>query len=456
MYATLFRHVLFPVYEGAILRRGTPRFQREYARSEWYDGDRLAELQLAKLNRLLAHAWAEVPFLGDLWRTAGLSRAPLRRRDELAAYPILTKQLITDHYDDMIARSWRGRTLSKTTGGSSGTPFRLEYTSESYARRNAIMWRGYGWAGCDVGTRAAYLWGVAHPHGRLAELKERLYQRAYNRRFFDAFRITEANVDEYIAGLEDYAPDVVVGYVAPVVLVARRLNRLGRRLHGLRSVITGAEALYEPERAEIARAFGCPVFNTYGCREFMLLASECPEHRGLHVNVDHVVLETVDDAGRPVHGTSGDVLVTDLHNYGMPFVRYRNGDRATWSDARCPCGRGLPLLASVDGRILDTIDTLDGRHVPGEFFVYAMLDLDTIQQYLVVQTAADAIELQVVKRGELTADERARIADKLHGVVGPRCRILVRQVDAIAPAPSGKRRVTVSLLHAGDRRNDAA
>ena len=348
----------------------------------------------------------------------------------------------------MIARSWRGRTLNKTTGGSSGTPFRLEYTMESYARRTAVMWRGYAWGGAEPGTKTAYLWGTGQRTHGLGGLKDSLYHRAFNRRFLDAFSMTESNLDDYIAEIERYKPDVIVGYVAPVVLVARKLNREGRRLSGPRGILTGAEPLFEPERREIERAFGCPVFNTYGCREFMLLAAECPEHAGLHVSADHVVLETIDDAGRAVHGTSGDVVVTDLHNYGMPFVRYRNGDRATYSAKTCPCGRGLPLLGSIDGRVLDTIDTVDGRHVPGEFFVYAMLEMHSIKQYLVVQTAIDEIEMQVVKDGAVTTDERTTIEQKVGGVVGPTSRIVVRQVDAIAPSRSGKRRVTVSLVNA--------
>ncbi len=445
MYQAVFKHVLFPLYEGVVKRRGTPGFLREYEQNQWLDPKRLEALQLEKLNQLLRHAWDEVPVLQQYWLEHGVSRAPLGHVAELERYPVITKQLITDHYADMIARSWRGKTLNKTTGGSSGTPFRLEYTMESYARRTAVMWRGYGWGGAQPGTRTAYLWGTGQRTQGFGGVKDTLFHRAFNRRFLDAFRMTEANLDEYIDEIERYQPEVIVGYVAPVVLVAKKLNRDGRRLSGPRGILTGAEPLFGPERREIERAFGCPVFNTYGCREFMLLAAECPEHAGLHVSADHVVLETVDDAGRAVHGTSGDVVVTDLHNYGMPFVRYRNGDRATYSGKACPCGRGLPLLGSIDGRILDTIHTPDGRHVPGEFFVYAMLEMSSITQYLVVQTAVDEIEMQVVKTSAITAEERRKIEQKVGGVVGPSTRVVVRQVDAIAPSRSGKRRVTVSL-----------
>jgi hypothetical protein len=246
-----------------VLRRGTPAFQREYDESQWYDRARLDRIQLAKLNALLRHAWAEVPFLNRYWRDAGVKPEPLAHVSELERYPILTKSLITANYDDMIAWSWRGKTLTKTTGGSSGTPFRLEYTMESYARRTAVMWRGYAWGGADLGTRTAYLWGTGKPPSRFAALKDRLYHRAFNRKFFNAFQMTDANLDEYAAEIEAFGAEVLVGYVAPVVTLARHLNRQGRTIAGVRGVITGAEALFEPERAEIERAFQCKVFNTY-------------------------------------------------------------------------------------------------------------------------------------------------------------------------------------------------
>jgi phenylacetate-CoA ligase len=448
VYQRLFKHVLFPFYERVVARRGTPTFQREYERSQWFDAARLERLQLEKLNALLDHAWREAPFLARFWRSAGVRHEPLERVADLERYPVLTKAHVTANYEDMIARSWRGKTLTKTTGGSSGTPFKLEYTMESYARRTAIMWRGYAWGGADLGTKTAYLWGTGQRTSGFGGLKDSLYHRAFNRRFLDAFSMTESNIGDYVRQIEEYAPDVLVGYVAPTVTVARHLVRQGKTLRGLESVITGAEALFEPERKVIEKAFGCKVFNTYGCREFMLLASECPEHSGLHANIDHVVLETVDPDGHRVRGVSGDVVVTDLHNYGMPFVRYQNGDRATWSDTKCACGRGLPLLASVDGRILETIRTSDGRHVPGEFFVYAMLEMLSIKQYLVVQTALDAIEVHVVKDGLVTDEERSKITAKMRTAVGDKCKLEVKQVDAISASKSGKRRVTVSLINA--------
>jgi phenylacetate-CoA ligase len=446
-YEIFFRNVVFPAYE-TLIRRNTHRYRREYERSQWLPREALIALQLGKLNDLLAHAWRHVPYLQSKWKAHGLDPSPLKSVADLASYPILTKEEITANYGDMIAKPWRGRTLSKVTGGSTGDPFRLEYTMDSYARRIAVMWRGYSWGRADLGARTAYLWGTGLRQGGWGGVKDRLYHSAFNRRFLDAFSMREDNVEEYVRQIEQYRPNAVVGYVAPVVQVARHMNSGNKRFSGIRAVLTGAEALYPPERAEIERAFGCPVFNTYGCREFMLLASECDRHSGLHVNVDHLVVETVDEEARPIAGASGDVAVTDLHNYAMPFVRFKNGDSATLCDQQCECGRGLPLLASVDGRILDVIVTPDGRSVPGEYFVYVMLDWQNIRQYQAVQTAPNVLEFRVVARSPLSAEQRDRLAQRLRSKLGPSMNIDIRETHAIPTTASGKRRISISLANA--------
>lgn len=447
MYEPLFRHLLFPAYESLVRRRDTRHHVAEYERAQWFDRVALEALQLRKLNALLDHCWQQVPFLQAHWRRHGVQPGPLQRVADLAAYPTLTKADITDHYADMIATPWKGRTLSKITGGSTGVPFRFEYTMDVYARRTAVMWRGYGWGGAGLGTRTAYLWGTGLRKGGWGGLKDRLYHGAFNRRFFDAFSLTEANIDQRIDEIVRYRPKAVVGYVTPVALVARRMLETGRTLSGLRGVLTGAEALHEPDRRDIARAFGCDVFNTYGSREVMLMASECERH-GLHVNADHLVLETLGPDGRPVSGVSGEIAVTDLHNLGMPMVRYLNGDRATTAHAACPCGRGLPLLASVDGRVLDLIETPDGRHVPGEFCVYVMLDWPEVKQWQVVQTAPDCVQFRLVVAAPWTDAQRAKLTAKFQSVAGADMRVEVAEVAAIPLGRSGKRRLTVSLAHA--------
>jgi phenylacetate-CoA ligase len=448
LYEHAFRAALFPLYEGPLKRRYTHVHLQEYERSQWLDGRALEALQLAKLNALLRHCWTCVPFLARHWRDAGLGPEPLARVGDLARYPTIDKRVITDNFHEMRARPAGGRVLTKATGGSTGEPFCFEYSEQSYARRTAVMWRGYRWAGADVGRRTAYVWGSGRADGTTS-VKERFYHRLFNRLMLDGFALTEGGAARYLDAIDAFGAAVVVGYVSPLVVMAEHMLARGRRLPRVRAVLTGAETLRDDQRQLLHEAFGVPVFNTYGCREVMLIASECDRQQGLHVSADHLVVETLDDGGEPVEGRPGQVALTDLHNYAMPLVRYRNGDVATSAPGPCPCGRGLPRLARVEGRELDMIRTPDGRIVSGEFFPHLMKDFAGVREFQVEQLALDELEIRLVCAPELGAEDRRRLADHVRQRIGGEVRVRLLEVDAIPRTASGKRRVTISHLREG-------
>jgi phenylacetate-CoA ligase len=441
-YEHLFRNALYPAYETGLRRRGTLRYLREYERSQWLPREQLLALQWDKLQRLVAHCWEHVPYYRTRWRELGIAGpGDLRTREDFARLPVLTKPEIRAHFDALVAPAWRDRLLFKTTGGSTGEPLRFGYTRESYERRIAVMHRGYGWSGARLGQRTLYLWGLPEQQTR----KDRLYHAAFNRRMLNAFDMHDAHLPDYADAFARFRPETVIGYVAPLVRFATWLEQSGRRLPAPARVLTAAEALHAPQRELLERAFGCPVFNTYGCRETMLLASECT-HGSLHTTADHVLLET---GAAPDGCEAGprDLLLTDLHNYGMPLLRYANGDLATAGGQHaCACGRGLPTLRSVDGRKLDALYSVDGRFVPGEMVVYAMLGAQGVRRYQAVQTAPDRVEMRVVRDAGFAADSLEHGRAFLQRALGPAARLEFAFVDDIPLTPSGKHRVTVSEL----------
>jgi phenylacetate-CoA ligase len=278
-------------------------------------------------------------------------------------------------------------------------------------------------------------------------IKDDLYQRAFNRLVLNSFVLTEKTLPDYVRRLNAFAPKIVVGYVAPLALMARWAQNEGVKLHRPQAVITGAEALSGVEREQIEAAFGAPVFETYGCREVMLLGCECEQRKGMHITADHLLLETVDALGRPVIGETGEVCITDLHNRAMPMFRYINGDLALRSDRVCACGRGLPLLEKVDGRTLDVIRTVDGTLVTGEFFIYAMLPFPYIRRFQVVQHELASVEVRLVNDTPLTESQRAALTESFRVGLGPNCAITLNQVDEIPLTASGKQRVTLSMIN---------
>jgi phenylacetate-CoA ligase len=444
LYEQVFRRVLFPAYESGLRRRRTLAYLAGYERDQWLAPEQLRALQWQRLQRLLEHCGTHVPYYRRRWRELGVTAADIRSLDDYARLPVLTKAEIRAHAEEFEADGWRGRLLYKATGGSTGEPLRFGYTRESNDRRTAVMWRGYGWAGARMGRRTLFLWGgaVGQPHP-LKQFKERLYHAAFARRMLNSFHMTDANLGRYADAIDSYRPEVIVGYVGPLVRLAQWLLDSGRRVARPVSVLGAAEALHDFQRELIERAFGCPAYNTYGCREVMLIASECEHRRGLHVNADHLVVE--------LHGAQagpGEVLLTDLSNHGMPLLRYANGDMATAGDGTCPCGRGLPLLSRVDGRVLDAIRTPDGRLLPGEFFPHMLKDVPGLKRFQLVQRDLDRLELSLVCGEAFDDASLAYIRREVAKVAGERVGLECRIVDDIPLTPSGKLRVTVSALTA--------
>jgi phenylacetate-CoA ligase len=455
-YETAFRHVLYPIYESGLRRRRTLAYLNEYRHNQWLAPEQIAALQWERLQRLLEHCEREVPFYRRRWRELGITSADIRNLDDYAQLPVLTKADIRAHADELKADSWRGRLQYKATGGSTGEPLRFGFTRESNDRRTAVMWRGYEWAGSRMGRRTLFLWGgaVGEPT-RAHQFKDRLYNAAFARRVLNSFSMTEANMSRFADAIDAYRPDVIVAYVGPLVRLAQWLIATGRRIHRPQTIIGAAEALHEFQRQIIEQAFGCPAYNTYGCREFMLIAAECEQRNGLHVNADHLLVELrkpgfpASSPAADLHeaGTcTGEVVITDLFNYGMPFVRYVNGDVATAISSTCGCGRGLPLLGRVDGRVLDAIRTPAGHILPGEFFPHMLKDVAGLERFQVLQRRLDQLDLVMVRGPSFDESSLAYIRREVAKVVGDSIELRCEFVDDIPLTPSGKLRVTVSLL----------
>ena len=175
----------------------------------------------------------------------------------------------------------------------------------------------------------------------------------------------------------------------------------------------------------------------------MLVASECEHHDGLHVNADHLLVE-LPGAGPQL---PAELAITDLSNYGMPFLRYLNGDLATaHAGGDCACGRALPRLGQVVGRKLDMIRSADGRLLPGEFFPHMLKDVAGVRRFQVVQDTLDRFTLKVVPGPEFGDAQEAYVHREVAKVLGSDASLVLERVDDIPLTHSGKFRVTVSRL----------
>jgi phenylacetate-CoA ligase len=442
---TRFHRNVLRLYEGTFQGRNTFRYWEELEKSQWLPRKELERLQFQALLGLLEHAYAKSTYYRREWDRLGLKPEKLESLTDFERWPILTKEIIRSNRNQMRIEVPGQRMISKATGGSSGVPLQLDLNMESHERRVAATYRAYSWAGAGPGTRQFFFWGV--PLGDRSwrqRTKDRLYDWLNRRLTVNTFEFSRKRARDFLDRLNRYRPDVIVAYTNPLYSFARVLEEEKLDPYPPRSIVVGAEKLYPFQRELIERVFRAPVFETYGAREFMIIGGECDRHAGLHLTIENLLVEVVDDHGRRTPpGEEGNVLVTDLTNRGMPFIRYLNGDRAVAGFTDCSCGRGLPLLQKVVGRQLDMIETPDGRLVPGEFFPHLIKDFPAVERFQVLQEVPERVEIRLVLRPEWEDAHRRRLDSELRKVLGSEIQIDLNAVPEIPLTAAGKHRVVV-------------
>jgi len=447
-YGYIYRHFLFPFYSRFIKKS---QVYNEYSQSinrlKWTESE-LKHFQWQRLEKLLHYCWNNVPFYKKHWQQAGIeSIEDIKDLDGFSKLPILTKQDVSDHYDKFIPNSAKGKNIRKSTGGSTGQPFTFELDELSNDARQAIMWRGYGWLHAGLGAKSLFLWGDnVGKISTLRKLKEALYHRFYHRKMVSTFDMNIEHLDKYTKEINQYKPETIVSYVNPLYEVAKYINKQNIKIHSPLSLLTGAEPLYEYQRQEIEQAFKSKVYNTYGCREFMLIAAECEKQSGLHINIDHLVVETLNEDNENITGEAGDIVITDLMNYGMPLIRYVNGDRATISNSACSCGNPLPLIKKINGRKLDVIKTKSGQMIPGELFPHLFKEFAGLTRFQVKQSNINSLDIYLVANEQFSTEDKQAISHEINKYSKQELALNFHMVNDIPLTSSGKYRVTISEL----------
>jgi phenylacetate-CoA ligase len=271
--------------------------------------------------------------------------------------------------------------------------------------------------------------------------KTRAYEAVQRQLIVNTFSQSDELWDDVYSRALRFRPVLVAGYVSSLEAFVAYLQRTKRTIPGVRCAIAAAEPLYEDARRRVEQGLGVPLFNTYGSREFMSIGGECERQDGLHIHAENLVVETRDHNG---HAPS-EILITDLHNYGMPFVRYESGDLGRVTDTSCRCGRGLPLLHAIEGRVLDALRTADGRTVPGEFFPHLLKDIPELAQYRVEQKSTDRLVISAVLTRPLTERSEGLLRREIGKVFGSGTVYELQPVTHIPALSSGKRRITVGM-----------
>jgi phenylacetate-CoA ligase len=445
LFAPIVRHVVAPLWaveEGSrylgyvkLLERSQYLTEEELRRRQWH-----------RLKRIIAHAYNNCPFYGRLWDSLGISPDDLRSWKDFSELPLLTKKQIRASAEDMVAGNIpKSRLIPRKTSGSTGVSLFFYVDEIATEWRRACAVRHDRWAGWDIGDPVAAIWGnPPTKEGFRARFRNRFLHRS---RYLDTLHMDDGDLEAFARDLIARPAALLFGHAHSLYLFALFVRSRGLKGIVPKGIISTAMVLMETERAVIEQVFHAKVFNRYGCEELSLIASECECHGGLHVNLDMLIVEVLKDGQPAKPGEVGDVVVTDLYNYGMPFIRYRVGDVAVPSDRKCACGRGFPLLERVEGRTADYVVTPNGSLISGISLTENLATLvPGLEQMQIVQEAADFLRLRIVP-GEQFGEESLRaIATLIRKRFGPTMRHECELVETIPCEPSGKFRFVISKV----------
>ena len=435
------------------------RYLKEFQETETWDTERIRARQLKELKKIVAYAETNCPFYKDRFAENNLSAESIRCLDDLARFPILEKRDIQQNFATLTAQNWPASDrIQNHTGGSTSEPLRLLVNRDRKCSRDAGTRRHDIWAGGHLGVKKATIWGagVDIPEDNWKNwLISRFVDREY---FLNCGHLTEADIVDFHRELSDFKPEVILAYAQSVTLVARYLKQQGLVPHSPRSIITSAENLGAEDRELVEEVFRTKVFDRYGCREVSVIASEC-EHQQLHTMSECLVVEVVGHDGKPVpRGETGSIVITDLFNFAMPLIRYRVGDMGAMStNDTCPCGRGLPMLQRVDGRISDFLVGTDGRLVSGPYFgCYLVGKCPQLGKVQILQENAGEILFKVTQAPSDSDIDFMRSASEK--MLGDGVKIAIDVVESIPPSASGKQlvcrsTVTVDFMSRGEPTN---
>jgi phenylacetate-CoA ligase len=427
--------VAFPILDAftGCLRRYS------FLRSFQWESAALQRWQDEVVRRLVFHAYSTVPYYRERYKAEGISPSDVRTSEDLSNLPIVTKhdmKLSFPHKTISSAITSQRMKLSHTSG-STGEMF--DFYADSNARGYTIASRLLfeSWMGLALGDKTVRLFSFPVEWQDYGWMDWR--RRVIGEVIIPISRV-ERDVRAGVQLIRSLRPDSVIGLVSTLSSFAKRVLDAGLEDGmNLRAVVTSAEMLLPNDRDLIARAFGSPVFDRYGLAEVAgYVAQECHVHQGLHVNNGLAVVEVVEDGQVCGPGETGHLVVTNLHNYAMPFIRYDTGDLATVGDV-CPCGRAFPVLARIEGRSANWVIT-ESAPLSWTRFLGALeaMNITSVEQYRFIQTAVGNLTLLVAPKSALASAQIDELAKRLNSI-HPLVKVKVETADSIPPAASGKR-----------------
>ncbi|MBW2331821.1 MAG: phenylacetate--CoA ligase family protein [Deltaproteobacteria bacterium] len=447
MHQKIVKHLIFPLHEKLIGRK-TFHYLRELERLQWSTPSQLDELQFEKLRALLIHARKNIPFYTARFADVGFDPAKMQCIEDFKILPPLTKTEIRQNLEKMKWKDCPGGLQRYNTGGSSGEPLVFYFDRRRQAYDAAARAMTHKWWGIDVGDKELYLWGSPLEITKQDKIKD-LRDCLTNELLISAFEISPQKIPGFVKQFRKFKPKCVFGYPSTIALFCEIATKQNLRMNdiGVQVVFVTAEVLYDHQRDVIAEYFGgIPVVDSYGSREGGFISHQCRQGT-YHVMDPNYIIEYLRDGEGVKPGEDGEIVITHLDAWGMPFIRYRTGDVAQPGKGACKCGRSLSTMASIRGRTTDFIVTPDGRWQHGLSVIYVVRDIEGVAEFKIIQQDVDDVKVLLKVHDDIyPPDGDERIVKGFKKRMGQEVKVSVEMVDDIPRDASGKYRYVVSKV----------
>ena len=409
-------------------------------RSQYYSEKKMQALEWRLLARILDQCFENSPYYRKRFVEWGLHRADFQSLDDLVKIPILTKEELREHMSMFRTADYeRYRPCKQVTTGTTGKPLTVYWDLDSNILEFVCMWRSFSWSGYKIGQPFLDLRSrvMNAPKGYLWNWKCRGLEMSSD-------HMTPQDVEMIAGVLERYRIKLWRGHPAAICHMLHLFETKGRSYRKPKCICVSSEALLPRQRDYIESQTGVPVCDHYGLTEHNAFISQCPQG-GYHIAREYGIIEILREDGTPAApGEEGRIVATGLHNKAFPLLRYETGDYAVQSDKRCSCGRTLPLVESLTGRISDRLLTTDGRWVSGlQFVLDSVRNIRTAQ---LVQREEGTLDVYFVPTPSYTRDCEASVISDLKEKLGRDMEIHIHLVERVPFSATGKFKMVVSKL----------
>jgi len=458
IYSSIDKHLLMPTAD-MLTKRGISKEWRKMDKVDNATEEELLALQNKRLQALMQHCYANVPYYRRIFDERGLKPEDIQCREDLQKLPILTKQIVREHFEELKAKNIDNyKIIKSSTGGSTGEPMQYLRNILSWNMQWASSFRAWDWYGFHVGERMMTIGGNSLVKKTSLLSPKQIFDKYIMRNMKrSSAEVDEAAMQAHYEAYMGYKPLALRGYASSMVIFARYIEEHQLPVLPMKCILTTGEILMPEYRKKLEEVFHCPVYDEYGAGDGGINAHECLLKDGLHISEETCVIEITDKEDNVLpDGEAGYVLSTDLGNYAFPFIRYQVGDMAYIKPEKCKCGRASRVLGQVIGRAGKLLYNKQGVPISPTMLpimLYRDNDYHT-EANCIIYNKIDKFQIRQDKNGDIRillklkdSNEDKKQFDycvtnfEKHFVGS---KVSLEFVDTIPPMPSGKEDYCIS------------